>query len=163
MREDSVTVRCQRGDSHSGALRSRLAGALLVIFVSAAQAIAATDSTTTIPQAQQREVEQGVQWAQACEGEIDADLQPYVACIEHRLVQRKLTPATRAGLHLQAWLMADLALQQSSNGAASARKRWWRALQRDLARSRLSLDQLCGQRGLSCADLRLRAARSAPA
>ncbi len=99
--------------------------------------------------------------AQACESQIDSDLQPYIACIEHRLAQSGLAAADRAGTRFQAWVMADLAVQQSSDGAVAARSHWWRLLQRELNRGRLTLDQLCEHRGMSCAEIRQRAARVA--
>lgn len=168
MDDDSVTMACQNGDTISWEACLRAAGSLLLATTlvcanAAAGPLRVTMETVPpVSAALHRELERGVTVAQGCEGEIDADLQPYVACIEHQLAQRGLTRAARAGVRFQAWLMADLALQQNSEGAATARLRWWRALQRDLVRSRLTLDQLCTQRGLSCADVRLRASRMAP-
>jgi hypothetical protein len=173
MDEGSVTRRCQLDDDR-GRARSvwkvlRLTRLALPATVAAAVLLSALGpsaaaATTALPlsAAQQRDLERGVAAAHACEGEIDGDLGPYVACIEHRLSQRGLPRAELAGLRLQAWLMADLALQQSTPGAVAARTRWWQALQTDLKRSRMTLEQLCVLRQLSCDDVRMRAARTAP-
>jgi hypothetical protein len=133
--------------------------AVTLATVLAAGCPAAPSHPPAISRAAAGALDAGMREAQTCEGEIDADLAPYVACIEERLRPGTVGPAHRAGVRLQAWVMADLALQQSALGAVEARTRWWRGLQGDLSAARLTLDEVCARRGLDVADIRLRALR----
>lgn len=115
-----------------------------------------------LPAAMQRAIDDGARLAQSCDGEIDADLRPYIICIEARLGGLRSEPARRAGLRFQAWIMADLAVQQSAAGAEEARAGWWRGLQGDLTAARLTLEDLCARRGLSVDDIGRRVRRMGP-
>lgn len=147
--------------------RRRHAVAMLPVaaLALAATVLAGCPASPADPQAARKAaaVDEGVRLAQACEGEVDADLAPYTACIEAQLRAAGDDAARRAGLRFQAWIMADLATQHSAAGATDARLRWWRALQADLSAARLTVEELCAQRGLDVGEIRGRAARLAAA
>lgn len=131
----------------------------------AAQAVGpgpASAGTTAKPVVLAARLEPGIALAQGCEAEIDADFSHYARCIDAALThhRERLGATARAGLLFQAWLMADLGVQQDSAGADGARQRWWAALQRNLRASRLELDALSEARGLDAPALRLRIQRA---
>ena len=136
-------------DARSGgprALQARVtacAGALVIAICAAAAVPVRSQTVDGDPQLPHR-LQPGVALAQACEPDIDADLSHYVRCIDSAQAhhRERLGADARIGLLFQAWLMADLAVQQDSDGAAQARQRWWADLQQALRSRRLALDDV---------------------
>lgn len=137
-----------------------------VLALAAASPWGPAHASTTASDAFAAAFQRGLERAWACEPEVDADLSHYVRCIDSALAHRPGSAATTPGVGLtadarrravhdadlgllfQAWRMADLAVQQDSEGARAARKRWALALQRSLGRSGPSLEQVARLRGL---------------
>lgn len=103
---------------------------------------------------------QGFVAAQACEAEIDDDLDQYAECIRHLVDRSRTDENQRSGIHLgihfQAWLMADLAARQHSVGASKLRDAQRNFITALLSRQRLTLRQITVEKGLRWKDFSVR-------
>jgi hypothetical protein len=91
---------------------------------------------------------QGFLAAQACEAEIDDDLDQYAECIRYLVDRFRRDENQRLGIHIQAWLMADLAARQHSVGAVKLRDTQRTLIIALLSRQRLTLKQIAAEKGL---------------
>jgi hypothetical protein len=94
--------------------------------------------------------------AQACEKEIDDDMASYEECIGHAIDRVTAQRHVVLGIHFQAWLMADLAARQNGSRALLLRKRHTQGMNLQMKATKVTLNQLCQAKKISCANVRLR-------